>query len=291
LSQRLPTYGGQAVVEGVLMRGRSAYSIAIRAPDHKVLLESQPLSPIYRSNLMKIPFLRGLVILWDALILGMRALTFSVNVQVDEEEKIEGASMVLTLLVSLTGGIGLFFLLPAGIGYLAEVGLGWEGAILSLVEGLLRLILLIGYIWSIGRIPEIKRVFGYHGAEHKTINAYEAGAKLDVDTVATFSREHPRCGTAFLLTVVIISILIFTIIGPLPIAVRLASRVLLVPFIAMLAYEYIRFTANWIHSPWIRPLVAANLALQRLTTREPDREMLEVSIAAFNDMLRHEELL
>lgn len=271
------------------MRGKSAYSIAIRAPDQSVLLKSQPLSPIYRSRLSKIPFLRGLIILWDALILGMRALTFSVNVQAAEDEKIEGASMFFTLLLSLTGGIGLFFLLPAGIGYLAEVGLGWEGSILSIAEGIIRLMLLIGYIWAIGRIPEIKRVFGYHGAEHKTINAYEAGAPLNVDTVSTYSREHPRCGTAFLLTVVIISIVIFTVIGPLPIGARLLSRVLLVPVIAMLAYEYIRFTANWIHSPWIRPLVAANLALQRLTTREPDREMLEVSIAAFNDMLRQEQ--
>jgi uncharacterized protein YqhQ len=231
LKEKLPSYGGQAIIEGVMMRGQSSYSIAVRAPDQSIIIENHPLSRIYRSKFTKIPFLRGLITLWDALVLGMTALTFSANAQASEDEKIEGAPMVITLILSLVGGIGLFFLLPAGIVYLAEVGLAWEGPILGIVEGIIRLGLLIGYIWSIGRIPEIQRVFGYHGAEHKTINAFEAGGNLDVDTVATFSREHPRCGTAFLLTVVIISILVFTIIGPLPIGPRLVSRFLLVPLI------------------------------------------------------------
>jgi uncharacterized protein YqhQ len=290
LKEKLPSYGGQAIIEGVMMRGQSSYSIAVRAPDQSIIIENHPLSRIYRSKFTKIPFLRGLITLWDALVLGMTALTFSANAQASEDEKIEGAPMVITLILSLVGGIGLFFLLPAGIVYLAEVGLAWEGPILGIVEGIIRLGLLIGYIWSIGRIPEIQRVFGYHGAEHKTINAFEAGGNLDVDTVATFSREHPRCGTAFLLTVVIISILVFTIIGPLPIGPRLVSRFLLVPLIAMLAYEYMRFTASRIQSPWIRHLVSANMALQRLTTREPDREMLEIAIAAFNSMLHEEQI-
>jgi uncharacterized protein YqhQ len=290
LKEKLPSYGGQAIIEGVMMRGQSSYSIAVRAPDQSIIIENHPLSRIYRSKFTKIPFLRGLITLWDALVLGMTALTFSANAQASEDEKIEGAPMVITLILSLVGGIGLFFLLPAGIVYLAEVGLAWEGPILGIVEGIIRLGLLIGYIWSIGRIPEIQRVFGYHGAEHKTINAFEAGGNLDVDTVATFSREHPRCGTAFLLTVVIISILVFTIIGPLPIGPRLVSRFLLVPLIAMLAYEYMRFTASRIQSPWIRHLVSANMALQRLTTREPDRKMLEIAIAAFNSMLHEEQI-
>jgi uncharacterized protein YqhQ len=289
LRESLPNYGGQAIVEGVMMRGREVCAIAVRAPDSSIVVESQDLAKVYRSQLARIPFLRGLLILGDALVLGMRALTFSANVQVGEDEKIEGAPMVLTLLLSLAMGIGLFFLLPAGIAYLTEVGLGWSGLVVNVIEGAVRLGLLVGYIWIIGFMPEIRRVYGYHGAEHKTINAYEAGAKLDIDTVSQFSREHPRCGTAFLLTVVIFSIVLFTIIGPLPLLPRLLSRLLLVPALAMVAYEYIRFTARYFHSPLIKPLVIPNLALQRLTTREPDDDMLEVAITAFQTMLRREQ--
>lgn len=289
MRESLPNYGGQAIVEGVMMRGREVYAIAVRAPDNSIVIQSQQLAQVYRSRLMRLPFLRGLLILGDALILGMRALTFSANIQVGEDEKIEGAPMVLTLLLSLALGIGLFFLLPAGVAYLTEVGLGLTNFLVNLVEGGVRLGLLVGYIWLIGFMPEIRRVYGYHGAEHKTINAFEAGANLDVDTVSRYSREHPRCGTAFLLTVVVFSIVLFSIIGPLPLLYRLVSRILLVPALAMVAYEYIRFTAKYSNSPFIKPLVLPNLALQRLTTREPDNDMLEVAITAFKTMLRQEQ--
>lgn len=289
MRESLPSYGGQAIVEGVMMRGREVCAIAVRAPDNTIIIESQDLAKVYRSKLAQIPFLRGLLILGDALVLGMRALTFSANIQVGEDEKIEGAPMILTLLLSLAMGVGLFFLLPAGIAYLTEIGFGWSGFIVNVIEGSVRLGLLVGYIWIIGFMPEIRRVYGYHGAEHKTINAYEAGAKMDIETVSQFSREHPRCGTAFLLTVVIFSIALFTIIGPLPLLPRLLSRLLLVPALAMVAYEYIRFTAKYLHSPLIKPLVIPNLALQRLTTREPDDDMLEVAITAFRTMLRREQ--
>jgi uncharacterized protein YqhQ len=289
LRESLPNYGGQAIVEGVMMRGREVCAIAVRAPDHSIVIESQKLARVYRSKLTQLPFLRGILILGDALVLGMRALTFSANVQVGEDEKIEGAPMILTLVLSLAMGIGLFFLLPAGIAYLAELVFGWSGFIVNVIEGLVRLGLLVGYIWIIGFLPEIRRVYGYHGAEHKTINAFEAGAKLDIDTVANFSREHPRCGTAFLLTVVVFSIILFSVIGPLPLLSRLLSRVLLIPLLAMVAYEYIRFTAKHFDSPLIKPLVVPNLALQRLTTREPDSEMLEVAIMAFETMLDQEQ--
>ncbi|MCH7588802.1 MAG: DUF1385 domain-containing protein [Chloroflexi bacterium] len=284
----LPSYGGQAIIEGVMMRGQRIWAIAVRAPDQSIVIKSNQLNKLYQSKMAKIPFLRGLLILWDALVLGVEALTFSVNIQAGEDEKIEGAPMILTLVLSLSMGVGLFFLLPAGIAYLTEVALGFSGIALYIIEGGVRLALLIGYIWGIGNIPDIRRVYGYHGAEHKTINAYEAGAQLEVKAVATFSRLHPRCGTAFLLTVVILSIVLFALIGPLPIALRLLSRILLIPFLAMLAYEYIRFTARHIKSPWIKPLVAANLALQNLTTREPDEDMLEIAIAAFNQVLQGE---
>lgn len=288
MEKSLPYYGGQALVEGVMMRGRDVCAMAVRTPDRTIIVEKQPLGRIYRSRIAQIPFLRGLLMLGDAFVLGMRALTFSVNVQAGEEEKVEGATMVITLILSLIIGIAFFFLLPAGIGYLFEKGFGWHGVVTSLVEGLVRLLLLIGYIWAIGFMPEIKRVYGYHGAEHKTINAYEAGAPIDVENVARYSREHPRCGTAFLLTVVVLSILIFSLLGPMPILSRLLSRILLIPFLAMLAYEYIRLTARFSDMPWVRRIVAPNLALQRLTTREPDKDMLEVAITAFKAMRAQE---
>jgi uncharacterized protein YqhQ len=158
----------------------------------------------------------------------------------------------------------------------------------NLLEGLIRLFLLIGYIWAVGYIPDIRRVFSYHGAEHKTINAFESGAELTPESVQRFSLEHPRCGTAFLLTLVLFSVLIFSLLGPLPIVWRFASRILLLPVLAGLAYEYIRWTANHLQSPWVRLLIKPGLALQHLTTREPSLEMLEVSIAAFNAMRENE---
>ena len=291
MKEALPNYGGQALVEGVMMLGQKVCAIAARAPDQSILVEMQPLGKVYRSWLVKVPFFRGLLMLGDALILGMRALTFSVNVQVEEDEKIEGLPMVLTLIFSLATGIALFFLLPAGIAYFFEVNFGLEGIGISIVEGLVRLVLLIGYIWGIGFMPEIARVYGYHGAEHKTINAFEASAPMNVESVSRFSREHPRCGTSFLLTVVGFSILLFSLLGPMPILLRLASRIILVPFLSMLSYEYIRLVAKFQKSSLIKALISPNLALQRLTTREPDSEMLEVAIAAFEAMRKDEAAL
>jgi len=286
---RLPTYGGQAVIEGVMMRGRDSMAIAMRAPDRSIVIHTENLSGIYRSRIARIPFLRGVVMLWDALGLGMRALAISANTQVKEEERVEGPQMVATMVLSLAFAVGLFFLLPAGLGHLTEQLLpptrsnlvSWTG---NLVEGLVRLLILIAYIWFIGRIPDIKRVFAYHGAEHKTINAFEAGAELSPESVKRFSLEHPRCGTAFLLTLIVLSILVFTLAGPLPLGWRLISRILMIPILAGIAYEYIRWTARSLDSALVKVLVKPNLALQRLTTREPDMEMLEVSIAAFNAM-------
>jgi uncharacterized protein YqhQ len=171
---KFPTYGGQAVIEGVMMRGSQAAAVAMRAPDNQIIIHTETLGAIYRSRLARIPFLRGLVILWDALALGMRALTISANTQTGEDEKLEGPALYLTVSISLFVGVGLFFLAPAWAGQLSENWLGvnaWWG---NLIEGLIRLFLLVAYIWLVGRIPEISRVFAYHGAEHKTINAFEA---------------------------------------------------------------------------------------------------------------------
>jgi uncharacterized protein YqhQ len=289
MEDRIIAYGGQAVIEGVLMRGQKAVAIAMRDPEGQIVVHQEDLAGIYRSDLTKIPFLRGLILLWDALGLGMRALTISANTQTGEEDKLEGPALYLTMGVSLVLGVAFFFLLPAGIGGLAERYLGWNVWWNNLLEGVVRLLLLVGYIWAIGFMPDVRRLFAYHGAEHKTINAYEAGAELTPESVARFSLEHPRCGTAFLLTLVLLSILAFTLLGPLPLLWRLASRILLIPVLAGLAVEYIRWTANHLDSPLVRFLIRPNLALQSLTTRQPDHEMLEVAIKAFKAMQQLEK--
>src|SRR5690606_10907509 len=220
--------------------GQKAFAIAMRSPDGNIVVHKENLAAVYRSRVAKIPFLRGTILLWDALGLGMRALTISANTQTGEEEQLEGPALYLTLAVSLAIGIGLFILLPASIGGWAELSLGWQNLAHNLLEGLVRLVLLVGYIWAIGRMPDVKRLFGYHGAEHKTINAFEAGVELTPENVAKFPLEHPRCGTAFMLTFVLLSVLVHSLLGDMEFVPRLVSRVLLIPVIAGLAVEFIR---------------------------------------------------
>lgn len=308
-------YGGQAVIEGVMMRGSKALAVAVRNSQGEIVIHSEPLNArIYGGALAKIPFLRGLTLLWDALGLGIKSLMFSAEVAIEEEEAdgdqngdedtiagddaseepqrvFEGPLQWGTVLFSLSFSIGLFFLIPAFVGDLVArwLDVGSQVVVSNAVEGVVRLALVVGYIWAIGQLEDIKRLFGYHGAEHKTINAYEAGAPLTPASVERFSLQHPRCGTAFLLTVVIISILVYTLLPPLSLPQRLLSRVILLPLIAGIAYEFIRFTARHQDKRLIRLITKPNLALQRLTTRPPDEEMLEVAIAAFQEMRAYEE--
>ena len=287
---RLPTYGGQAVIEGVMMRGKRNLAMACRAPNGEIVTYQEELPELYRSKWIKIPFVRGVISLWDSLGLGMRMLTKSANVQTGEEEKIEGAGMFFTVALSLVVSVGIFFLLPALVADQLEkflnLGHWWS----NLVEGLIRLLILIGYLWGVGKMPEIKRVFMYHGAEHKTINAFEARIPLTPESVQQQTTLHPRCGTSFMLTLVLLSILVFSLVGPLPMLWRLVSRILMLPFLAGLAYEYIRWAAKAMeHSKLIRWLIKPNLWLQKLSTRQPTLEMLEVSITAFELMLSKEE--
>lgn len=286
--ERMPAYGGQAVIEGVIMRGKKALAMAVRNPDGEIIVEDELLQGIYKTNILKWPFIRGLVGLWDALGLGFRYLTKSANVQTGEDEKIEGFGFYATLAVSLLIGIGVFFLVPAGIAGWIENIANLNTLISNLLEGVIRLLILIVYLALIGRMPEIRRTFQYHGAEHKTVNAYEAGGELIPEVVSTYSLEHPRCGTSFMLTLVIISVIIFSLLGPMSIGLRLITRILLIPVVAGISYEYIRLTALHMDKRFVKLIMKPNLWLQKLTTREPDLSMLEVSITAFNRMLELE---
>ncbi|MDY0125058.1 MAG: DUF1385 domain-containing protein [Anaerolineaceae bacterium] len=286
---RLPSYGGQAVMEGVLMRGKRNVAMAVRASSGEIVTYEEELPNLYRSKWMKIPFIRGVIGLWDSLNLGTRLLTKSANLASGEEKQLEGAALVGTVLLSLVLGVGIFFVLPAFLAGLAEKFLSLTSWWSNMLEGLLRLVILIAYLSIIGRIPEIQRVFSYHGAEHKTINAFEAGVEMTPEVVAQQTIVHPRCGTSFILTLVLLSVLIFTLLGPLPLHWRLISRILMLPLVSGIAYEYIRFAANWMDkSAFVRWLIQPNLWLQKLTTREPSIDMLEVSIKAFNLMLEGE---
>jgi Predicted metal-dependent enzyme len=288
MEDKLVAYGGQAVIEGVMMRGKKAYAVAMRAPDGTIITKVQALGGIYKSRVAKIPFLRGLIMLWDSLGLGMRALTDSANVQTGEDEKLEGPALYITLGLTFLAAIAIFFLAPAGVGWLSERFLHWNAWWSNLLEGVLRLLMLLGYLWAIGLASDISRVFAYHGAEHKTINAFEAGADMSPASVAGYSVEHPRCGTAFLLTLMVLSLFFFTILGPLPFAWRLISRVVMIPVLAGMAYEYLRWTADHLGSSFVRLVVRPNLALQHMTTRQPDEKMLEVAITAFQAMRKAE---
>ena len=272
-----------------MMRGKKFAAIAMRAPDGEIKIHTEELNKIYQSRIMKIPFLRGLIGLYDALILGMRALTISANTQTGEDEKLEGPALFFTFALSMGIATLIFFLIPAGVGQAVERFFSWKPWIGNLMEGLVRLIFLILYMWGIGQMEDIKRVFSYHGAEHKVINAFEANAELTPENVKKFSLEHPRCGTAFLLIVVLFSVVLFTALGPMSLAWRLLSRILLLPVLAGIAYEYLRWTAANQHNPLIKMLIKPNLALQRLTTNEPSLEIIEVSIASFNAMRELEE--
>ncbi len=290
-------YGGQAVIEGVMMRGRKRVAVAVRNPQGELVLHEEPLTAkIYTSRWGEWPFVRGLALLWDALGLGMRALMWSAEVAAQEEEgepvEFTGPVAWTTIAASLSFAIVIFFLLPTFASrWLASFAN--DNAIVDAIwEGVIRLVLFVLYIWAIGHIPDIRRVFGYHGAEHKTINAYEAGDALTVESVQRHSVQHKRCGTSFLLYVLVISIILFAPltfsgVGPtwLALLLRFVTRLLLVPIVAGIAYEIIRFSADHADWPLVGALITPGLWLQKLTTREPDDGMVEAAIAALEPVL------
>lgn len=287
-------YGGQAVIEGVMMRGQKIYAVAVRDPNGKIVVHEQPISKaLYRSRITRTPFVRGLVGLWDALGIGTRALMWSADVSAGDDVDFNGPIVWVSVAVSLILGLGVFAVLPTalatGVGNL--LGLQDSPFLVNLIEGVIQIAILIGYISLIARMNDVRRLFGYHGAEHKTINAYEAGAELTPEVVAKYPIEHPRCGTAFLLTVVFVGVLLFSVLGRPDFPILVLSRVIGIPIVAGVAYEVLRFTAKNINNPLIRFMVIPNLALQHLTTRQPDHSMLEVAIAAFKRVLYSEGLI
>ena len=291
-------YGGQAVLEGVMMRGRKAMSIAVRNSQGTIVVHEEPLTAkIYTRKWGQWPFVRGLALLWDALGLGMRALMWSAEVSMQEdeaEEQVEFSGPVAwtTIAASLAFAVAVFFLLPTLASRWFAGFFEHNPYLDAVAEGGIRLILFVAYLWAISLLPDIRRVFGYHGAEHKAINAYEAGERLTVANVQKHSVQHVRCGTSFLLYVLVISILLF---APLTFAwieypwlallLRFVTRLLLIPLVAAIAYEIIRFSANHAGNPLMRLLIAPGLLLQRITTRAPDDSMVECAIAALLPVL------
>ena len=276
-----------------MMRGRRWAAVAVRAPSNRIVLRSERLPVrLYGGWVARTPFLRGLTVLWDSLGLGMKALMFSADVQEEGEEAESTAQLNKPLqwtsvAVSLLFAVGVFFLLPLGAAGLVELVVD-NTIVVHLFEGVIRLGLLVGYVWAIGYVPEIRRVFAYHGAEHMTIHAYEAGDPLDTEHIAKYPPAHPRCGTAFLLLVVAISVLLFALIPSDDWLVRIASRILGIPVIAGIAYEVLKLGGAHAEHPLMRLIVAPGLALQSLTTRYPEPDMIEVAVAAFEEMHRLE---
>ena len=284
-------YGGQAVLEGVMMRGRAFMAVAVRAPSGRIVVRSEALPRhLYSGFVGRTPVLRGLTMLWDSLGLGMKALMFSADVA-SEGEQAEMSKPVrwTTVAVALTFGIGLFFVTPVVLAGVVEQLTG-SPLLAHTVEALVRLGLLIAYVGLIGLIPDIRRVYAYHGAEHMTIHAFEAAEPLVAERIKRFSPAHPRCGTAFLLLVVAISIVVFVLVGSPDLPVRILSRIVLIPVIAGLAYEVLRFGGAHPGHPLMRLIVAPGLALQALTTRYPDEQQIEVAVAAFEEMRKQEAL-
>ena len=284
-------FGGQAVIEGVMIRGPRHATVVCRRPDGSLSYRQRTLQRGYTGRLARLPLVRGMITLAETLHLGIWALIFSQNVALAEEgEEEEGLGVLggVTIFLAFAIGIGIFFLGPVAAARWLQSRLDPE-IIAVILEGVLRLILLLGYLWLVGRMPDIRRVFEYHGAEHKTIAAWEAEEALTVDRVRPFSRAHPRCGTSFLLVVAVVAILVFTALGNPPLWWHLTSRIVFVPVIAAIAYEAIRAGGRYRHRRVVGWLFAPNLWLQGLTTREPEDEQIRVAIAAMERALAQEE--
>jgi hypothetical protein len=293
-------YGGQAVMEGVMMRGQKSVATVVRRPNGQLAMEVKPLSPIYTGRIRHTPFVRGGIAMLEAVLLGLSSLMYSANIALEDEnagtedkpsgkDGITGASMWLMMLLSFSLAIGLFFLAPLFLARLIEPFIE-SSLVFHLIEGLIRLTIFLAYLRLVGLMPDIRRVFAYHGAEHKTIHAYEAGVELTPQKVQAYTTAHARCGTAFLLAVMVTAVVVFALIGKQALWLMILTRVALLPLIASLSYELTQFGARHLDNPVVKAIMAPGLALQRMTTRQPDDSQVEVAIAALNQVLAADKL-
>jgi uncharacterized protein YqhQ len=281
-------YGGQAVLEGVMMRGRDHWAVAVRKPDGDLHLEGRDIDSIAkRYRVLRWPGFRGVIALGQALSIGVKALTISANQSAEEDAKLTPRQMAVSMAIALVIFIGLFMVLPAFVSGLARERVG-SGLLVNLGEGLFRVALFLGYLALVGRMKEIRRVFEYHGAEHKTIAAFEHGAPLEPASVDRYSTLHVRCGTNFLLIVMILAILVYAFFGDPALPWRIGSRLIAIPIIAGLAFELLRLGARFHRSPVMRALMAPGLWLQKITTKPPAQDQIEVAIASFEEVRRME---
>jgi uncharacterized protein YqhQ len=291
--------GGQAVLEGVMMRGVSTWAVAVRLPTPEdapadelgdIEVKTEPLvSWTKKHRAYRLPIIRGVVALAESLVIGFRALGIAANAQVpDEEEPISGGLWIGTIVVALAFAIGLFFVVPVGLTSLIKDAIG-SAFLFWLIEGIVRTAIFLGYLLLLSRVKDLRRVFEYHGAEHKTIAAYEAGVELTPENAAKFSRLHPRCGTSFLLIVMIVAIFVFAPIGLPAWWLLVLTRILGVPLIAGISFEIIKWAGRNRNKAWVRTIMWPGLQLQKLTTREPDAAELAVAIAALDAVLEVEK--
>jgi len=273
-------YGGQAVIEGVMMRGQKAVVTVVRRPSGSLAVTTRPLATMYTGRMRKTPLIRGIIVLIEALTLGIKALLYSANVSLEEEEgeKVSGGLLWSMVIVALALSVGLFFMAPLFLTKLLDPYIN-SSLVFHLIEGCIRVVIFIAYLKLVTLMPDLRRVFAYHGAEHKTINAYEDSAPLEVEATRKYDTAHVRCGTSFLFVVLIIAIIVFALVGLPSVWLMVLSRIILIPVIAAIGYEIIYFSARHRNS-LVKAVLAPGLWLQSLTTREPDDSQLEVALAA-----------
>ena len=285
-----PRYmGGQAVMEGVMMRGAKTWAVAVRTPEGDVEMEVHD-APHWSERWTHVPLMRGIMTLAESLSLGFKALMWSADRQLPEEERISKTAMGWTMGVAVAFFVGVFLVLPAlGTSALGNA-LDVHGFSYHLLEGGIRLLIFLGYLGLIGLLPDIKRVFQYHGAEHKAIAAYENGVQVTPESAQQFSTQHVRCGTNFLLTVMVVTIFVYSFVGRPALPILILSRIVLIPLVASISYELIRYAARHMDKGWVRTLMVPGLSLQKLTTREPSLDQLEIAIMSLRAVMTADQI-
>ena len=280
-------FGGQALIEGVMMRSGSHMVLCVRQPDDGISVHCQEISSLVKRNrVLGLPFIRGVILLFETMYYGVKGIFHSANVALEEEDEEFTWKEYLLVLVAVAAMSGFFMVVP----FLLATFLGLTGFLLNVAESAVRLTLFVLYLYLVSRWGEFRRVLQYHGAEHKAINAHEAGASMDTETVAGFSRLNPRCGTSFLFIVVIISIILFSVLPRSTFAMRIAYRIVLIPVLGAISYEILKLSAKYSDSPIMKVVIIPGLAMQRLTTQEPEPDMIEVAVRALEEVKRLNEL-